>query len=61
MFYIWDEVAKAVALPELEDSNIDLDNFKDSCQVAIRYKFILLHINILSIHLVAVDGRQGYF
>jgi hypothetical protein len=53
---------KAAVLPELEDSNnIYLDNFKDSCQVAIRYKIILLHINILIIHLVAVNGRQGYF
>lgn len=55
---VWDGASKAVELPELEDSNIVSDILKEVCQVDIRYKIILLHIIILTIHLIAVDERQ---
>jgi uncharacterized membrane protein len=51
--------SQTVELPELEDSNIVSDIFKEVFQVAsYTLKIILLHIIILTIHLIAVDERQ---
>lgn len=55
----WDEVSKAVELPELENSNVAANIFEEVCQVAIRYKIISLNIIILTIHSIIIDEKQA--